>query len=260
MTWCEKVIGSSPNARFVCRALHLHEWLLSLGHLPDDRLCTTLMRVCSQHSHFAESLSLYEWMRTPRHEGGAGLKPSVFTYTGAMRAALVGNLPDRALQVLYFCYIYYHYHIFFDFIHFFSPSFSHSWLSENLFIRRCNWRYNPCCRIYLFATSTDWWDMKSLMKMRIHNKISRSGRKVHISRKRALFSSPHRLLKGTNSLLMLSHGTSLCQHAIDIDTYHTTKSKHKMHFWAEKSRKPYNIMILFTSQTSSQMKSAVFTS
>ena len=31
------------------RALVLHEWLLGLGHAPDDRLCTTLIRVCSQH-------------------------------------------------------------------------------------------------------------------------------------------------------------------------------------------------------------------
>ncbi len=31
------------------RALLLHEWLLALGHAPDDRLCTTLMRVASQH-------------------------------------------------------------------------------------------------------------------------------------------------------------------------------------------------------------------
>ena len=91
--------GGCQAGDHFCRALHLHEWLLSLGHIPDDRLCTTLMRVCSQHSHFIEALNLYEWMRTPRHEGGAGLRPSVFTYTGAMRAALIGNLPDRALKV-----------------------------------------------------------------------------------------------------------------------------------------------------------------
>jgi len=83
----------------MCRALQLHEWLQGLGHTPDDRLCTTLMRVCSQHSHTLEALNLYNWMRTPKKQGGAGLRPSVYTYTGAMRAALVGNLPDRALQV-----------------------------------------------------------------------------------------------------------------------------------------------------------------
>ena len=57
------------------------------------------MRVCSQHSHTLEALNLYDWMRTAKKQGGAGLKPSVYTYTGAMRAALVGNLPERALQV-----------------------------------------------------------------------------------------------------------------------------------------------------------------
>ena len=79
--------------------MQLHEWLQGLGHVPDDRLCTTLMRVCSQHGHSLEALSLYEWMRTPKRDGGGGLRPSVYTYTGAMRAALVGNLPDRAFQV-----------------------------------------------------------------------------------------------------------------------------------------------------------------
>lgn len=32
-------------------------------------------------------------------EGGAGLTPTVFTYTAAMRAALTGSLMERALQV-----------------------------------------------------------------------------------------------------------------------------------------------------------------
>ena len=32
-------------------------------------------------------------------QGGAGLRPTVYTYTAAMRAALTGNLMDRALQV-----------------------------------------------------------------------------------------------------------------------------------------------------------------
>ena len=81
------------------RALQLHEWLLGLGHQPDDRLCTTLMRVCSQHGHAVEALNLYDWMRSTKREGGAGLRPTVYTYTGAMRAALVGNLPDRAFKV-----------------------------------------------------------------------------------------------------------------------------------------------------------------
>ena len=38
-------------------------------------------------------------MRTPAAQGGAGLRPTVFTYTAAMRAALAGNLIDRALKV-----------------------------------------------------------------------------------------------------------------------------------------------------------------
>lgn len=72
---------------------------LQIGHRLDDRLCTTLIRVCSQHGQAGTALSLYDWMRSPTAEGGAGLTPTVFTYTAAMRAALSGSLMERALQV-----------------------------------------------------------------------------------------------------------------------------------------------------------------
>jgi pentatricopeptide repeat protein len=81
------------------RALVLHEWLLQIGHKADDRLCTTLIRVCAQHGQAATALSLYDWMRTPVASGGAGLECTVYTYTAAMRAALMGNMLDRALEV-----------------------------------------------------------------------------------------------------------------------------------------------------------------
>ena len=81
------------------RALALHEWLLQAGHRADDRLCTTLIRVCAQHGQAGSALQLYDWMCAALVDGGAGLVPSVFTYTAAMRAALTGNLMDRALQV-----------------------------------------------------------------------------------------------------------------------------------------------------------------
>lgn len=85
------------------RALMLHEWLLSMGHTPDDRLCTTLIRVCSQHGQTMTALNLYDWMRSSRRTGGAGLVPTVYTYTAAMRAALTGNMIDRAVKVTFYC-------------------------------------------------------------------------------------------------------------------------------------------------------------
>lgn len=81
------------------RALMLHEWLQSVGHQPDARLCTTLMRVCQQHGQITSALALYEWMRSPCDQGGAGLTATVFTYTIAMRAALGANMVDKALEV-----------------------------------------------------------------------------------------------------------------------------------------------------------------
>ena len=56
-------------------------------------------RVCSQHGQALLAFNIYDWMRTPAAQGGAGLRPTVFTYTAAMRAALAGNLIDRALKV-----------------------------------------------------------------------------------------------------------------------------------------------------------------
>ena len=82
------------------RALLLHEWLQAVGHTPDDRLCTTLIRVCAQHGQAATALGLYDWMRASRRAGGAGLVPTVYTYTAALRAALSGNMIERAYQVL----------------------------------------------------------------------------------------------------------------------------------------------------------------
>ena len=81
------------------RALQLHDWLLAIGHRPDDRLCTTLIRVCAQHGQAATALGLYDWMRAPPGAGGGGLPSTVFTYTAAMRAALTSNMIDRALKV-----------------------------------------------------------------------------------------------------------------------------------------------------------------
>jgi pentatricopeptide repeat protein len=81
------------------RALMLHEWLLQSGHKVDDRLCTSLIRVCAQHGQAATALQLYDWMRTPKASGGGGMDCTVYTYTAAMRAALTGNMLDDAMRV-----------------------------------------------------------------------------------------------------------------------------------------------------------------
>jgi pentatricopeptide repeat protein len=81
------------------RALVLHEWLLAIGHKADDRLCTTLIRVCAQHGQASTALALYDWMRRPVSLGGGGLQCTVYTYTAAMRAALSASHLDRALAV-----------------------------------------------------------------------------------------------------------------------------------------------------------------
>ena len=69
-------------------------------HWHQKELCLLRRRVCSQHGQALLAFNIYDWMRTPAAQGGAGLRPTVFTYTAAMRAALAGNLIDRALKVV----------------------------------------------------------------------------------------------------------------------------------------------------------------
>eukprot|EP01023_Acetabularia_acetabulum_P005597 TRINITY_DN1229_c0_g1_i1.p1 TRINITY_DN1229_c0_g1~~TRINITY_DN1229_c0_g1_i1.p1 ORF type:complete len:763 (-),score=165.15 TRINITY_DN1229_c0_g1_i1:4347-6635(-) len=96
----DKLMGNlGKNKATWRRVLLLHEWLVAMGHKPDNRLCTTLIRVCSQHGQAQTALSIYEWMKKPVIEGGAGLQCTVYTYTAAMRAALGGSILERALQI-----------------------------------------------------------------------------------------------------------------------------------------------------------------
>lgn len=55
--------------------------------------------MCGQHGQTFSALGVYEWMKALPQEGGAGLCPSVYTYTAAMRAALAGNVLEKALQI-----------------------------------------------------------------------------------------------------------------------------------------------------------------
>ncbi|KAK9833369.1 hypothetical protein WJX84_000847, partial [Apatococcus fuscideae] len=81
------------------RSLLLHTWLQDLGHRPDARLCTSLIKVASSHGQGSTALSIYEWMRAKREEGGAALQGTVHTYTVAMRAGLAANMLPQALKV-----------------------------------------------------------------------------------------------------------------------------------------------------------------
>ncbi|KAG1667855.1 hypothetical protein FOA52_011043 [Chlamydomonas sp. UWO 241] len=81
------------------RALVLYEWLKDSGHKLDDRLCTTLIRMCADQRDAMTALAVYEWMRAPGSVGGGDLRPTVFTYTAVMRAALNGALLERAMGV-----------------------------------------------------------------------------------------------------------------------------------------------------------------
>ncbi|KAF5830188.1 TPR-like protein [Dunaliella salina] len=96
----DKLVATLGRSRSTWRrSLVLYEWLKASNKPLDDRLCTTLIRVCADHSDAVSALSVYEWMRAPRSAGGAALKPTTYTYTAAMRAALGASLLDRALQV-----------------------------------------------------------------------------------------------------------------------------------------------------------------
>ncbi|KXZ48893.1 hypothetical protein GPECTOR_24g182 [Gonium pectorale] len=93
------VLSLSANKATWRRSLLLFEWLKAAGHQLDDRLCTTLIRVCSDHGDAVSALAVYDWMTGSAAAGGAALEATAYTYTAAMRAALAGGLTDRALGV-----------------------------------------------------------------------------------------------------------------------------------------------------------------
>ena len=55
--------------------------------------------MASSHGQGSTALSIYDWMRAKREEGGAALQGTVHTYTVAMRAALAANMLPQALKV-----------------------------------------------------------------------------------------------------------------------------------------------------------------
>ena len=81
------------------RSLILYEWLRENNHEFDERLCASLIRICSRYGMQEKALSIYSWMRQGKSAGGAGLRCSVFTYTSAMKAALISNDFDRAMVI-----------------------------------------------------------------------------------------------------------------------------------------------------------------
>ncbi|KAG2430965.1 hypothetical protein HYH02_013498 [Chlamydomonas schloesseri] len=93
------VLSLSANKATWRRSLLLFEWLKAAGHQLDDRLCTTLIRVCSDHGDAVSALAVYDWMTGSSASGGAALEATAYTYTAAMRAALAGGLTDRALSI-----------------------------------------------------------------------------------------------------------------------------------------------------------------
>ena len=81
------------------RCLLVYCWLRESGHEFDDRLCASLIRICTKHNASEKALEIYEWMRRSKRAGGAGLRGSVFTYTAAMRAAIASKQLDYALDI-----------------------------------------------------------------------------------------------------------------------------------------------------------------
>lgn len=81
------------------RSLLVYCWLRDNGHDFDDRLCASLIRICTKHNAAEKALEIYEWMRRSKRAGGAGLRGSVFTYTAAMRAAIANKQLDYALDI-----------------------------------------------------------------------------------------------------------------------------------------------------------------
>lgn len=76
------------------RSLLLFDWLLENGHEVDERLCATMIRICTNRGEPRRALDIYRWMRRTSVP-----VCSVFTYTYVMKAAIALGELDYALDV-----------------------------------------------------------------------------------------------------------------------------------------------------------------
>lgn len=81
------------------RAILLYDWLVDNGHEFDERLCASVIRICTNRGEISKALDIYEWMTQSKSSGGGGICCSVYTYTSVMKAALLKGDFDYALAV-----------------------------------------------------------------------------------------------------------------------------------------------------------------
>lgn len=81
------------------RAILLFDWLVEHGHDFDERLCASVIRICTNNRQVTKALDIYEWMTRSKASGGGGLCCSVYTYTSVMKAALIKGDFEYALAV-----------------------------------------------------------------------------------------------------------------------------------------------------------------
>lgn len=90
----DRIIGTMAKHRATwTRSVLLFDWLVEHGHEVDERLCATVIRLCTSRGNPSKALEVYKWMRLNR------VPCSLFTYTSVMKAALVGGDIEYALDV-----------------------------------------------------------------------------------------------------------------------------------------------------------------
>ena len=90
----DRIIATMSKHRATWRrSVLLFDWLVEHGHDVDDRLCATVIRLCTNRGDPMKAIEVYAWMRRNR------VPCSLFTYTSVMRAALVKGDFEFALDV-----------------------------------------------------------------------------------------------------------------------------------------------------------------
>lgn len=90
----DRIIATMSKHRATWRrSILLFDWLVQHGYEVDERLCGTVIRLCTSRGDSTKALQVYKWMRTN------GVSCSLFTYTSVMKAAMVGGDFQYALDV-----------------------------------------------------------------------------------------------------------------------------------------------------------------
>lgn len=93
------ILRLSQNPATCSRLSTVHNWLKSIDHGFDSRLCTTLISAYVHARQPAAALKIFFWMVAESENGREEIIPTVYTYTAAIQAATAARAFSEAATI-----------------------------------------------------------------------------------------------------------------------------------------------------------------